>query len=306
MGRRAARREPVTRGRACPSSVARGLLSGWMPSLSTSVTVSSCAPPGWPTTASSPSSTPPCTPTLAAGVNARRLDRRPLRGRPSHVRARAGRHSRGGHGDRPDRFGAVPDPPAVDLRRGHLEGRPTRAHRDPPGLPPPGVGTGPVRRRPRVEPAAGHVWQFISGIPWYYRQFGYTYGLDLPSRPVLWLAEPTASSPAPEPPTHLRRRASTGCAPRPRRRGVPRRRRGGGDEWDDARPWRGAEGFELELARRPGGLVACDVLVIESTAPEGDRIGYLAHTAGRRGPRDGASHRAAAPAGAGSGRPPRR
>ena len=28
--------------------------------------------------------------------------------------------------------------------------------------------------------AAGQLWQFISGIPWYYRQFGYVYALDLP------------------------------------------------------------------------------------------------------------------------------
>lgn len=38
--------------------------------------------------------------------------------------------------------------------------------------------------------AAGQLYQFISGIPWYYRQFGYSYALDLPSRPVLWLGQP--------------------------------------------------------------------------------------------------------------------
>ncbi len=127
---------------------------------------------------------------------------------------------------------------------------------------------------------AGHVWQFISGIPWYYRQFGYSYAIDLPTRPVLGLAEPpAASSVAPvasdaQPPvSQYRLRAATS---------------------DDVAfladvetqatsgttlgPWRGAEGFSLELARRPGGLLACDVLVIESTGPAADRIGYLAYT----------------------------
>ncbi len=102
---------------------------------------------------------------------------------------------------------------------------------------------------------AGHVWQFISGIPWYYRQFGYTYGLDLPSRPVLLAGRAPAAllAGAPRPPTPRRRRASTGCAPRrpttwrsspaSRRRPTVARR---------SVPGAAAEGFALELARRPG------------------------------------------------------
>ena len=63
--------------------------------------------------------------------------------------------------------------------------------------------------------AADHVWQFISGIPWYYRQFGYSYAIDLPARPVLGLAEPPAVSsvaPAapspPRPPSEYRLRTA--------------------------------------------------------------------------------------------------
>lgn len=52
--------------------------------------------------------------------------------------------------------------------------------------------------------AAGHLWQFISGIAWYYRQFGYAYALDLPPRPVLWLGEA-----APPPATVFSLRAAT-------------------------------------------------------------------------------------------------
>ena len=41
-------------------------------------------------------------------------------------------------------------------------------------------------------------------------------------------------------------------------------------------PLRGREGFTLELARRPGGLLACEILVIESTT-ERAPVGYIAH-----------------------------
>jgi hypothetical protein len=112
--------------------------------------------------------------------------------------------------------------------------------------------------------AAGHLWQFISGIPWYYRQFGYGYAIDLPSRPVLWLRERPAEPPAgvsvrPAEPAdvaflaEVESHAASGTA-----LGVRR----------------GTEGFALELARRHGGLLAADVLVIE-TGSAGP-IGYAA------------------------------
>ena len=127
---------------------------------------------------------------------------------------------------------------------------------------------------------AGHVWQFISGIPWYYRQFGYSYAIDLPARPVLWLAEPPAASSvapaapdAPPPASQYRLRAATSTMwpswPTSRRR--PRVAR---------RSVRGA-GRRASRSSWPAGLVAslaCDVLVIESTGPAADRIGYLAYT----------------------------
>ncbi len=102
--------------------------------------------------------------------------------------------------------------------------------------------------------AGGQLWQFIAGIAWYYRQFGYTYAVDLPPRPILWLGE------APSPSTEFSLRTAThndvaflaeleAQAPSGTTLG----------------PLRGRDGFTLELARRPGGLLACEILVIEST-----------------------------------------
>ena len=105
--------------------------------------------------------------------------------------------------------------------------------------------------------AAGHLWQFISGIARYYRQFGYSYALDLPPRPIMWLrdvAPPSvtefslrsATSADVEFLAALEAEASSGTL---------------------LCPVRGADGFALELARRPGGLLACEILVVEpSTA----------------------------------------
>ena len=51
--------------------------------------------------------------------------------------------------------------------------------------------------------AGGQLWQFIAGIAWYYRQFGYTYAVDLPPRPILRLGE------APSPSTEFALRTAT-------------------------------------------------------------------------------------------------
>ena len=195
----------------------------------------------------------------AAGIDAGDLDRRPLRGRPPHLRARAGRDRGGGHGDRPDRVGAVPHPPAVDLRRGHGEGRPTRAHRDPPGLPPPRAGAGPVRRRPRVEPSRRPRLAVHQRHP-----------VVLPPVRVQLRhrhAHPPGAVAGRSPAGLLdgaggpRRTTAVERVPAARRdagrRCVPGRRRGGGDQWHDARSVARGGGLRARAgppARRPHRL----------------------------------------------------
>lgn len=115
--------------------------------------------------------------------------------------------------------------------------------------------------------AAGHLWQFISGIAWYYRQFGYTYALDLPPRPVVWLGEA-----APPPATELSLRAATSADV-----GFLAAIEADAASGTLLGPLRGTDGFALELARRPDGLLACQVLVIESSTPPATSIGYVAH-----------------------------
>ena len=115
--------------------------------------------------------------------------------------------------------------------------------------------------------AAGQLWQLISGIDWYYRQFGYTYALDLPPRHILWLgaAGPPASSEFSlraatpddvESLADIEAEAASGTLLGPRR---------------------GTAGFALELARRPGGLLACEILVIEQSTAGQPPVGYVAH-----------------------------
>jgi GNAT superfamily N-acetyltransferase len=113
--------------------------------------------------------------------------------------------------------------------------------------------------------AGGQLWQFIAGIAWYYRQFGYTYAVDLPPRPILWLgATPSLSTEfSLRTATHndvaflaeLEAQAPSGTT---------------------LGPLRGRDGFTLELARRPGGLLACEILVIETTT-ERASVGYIAY-----------------------------
>ncbi len=115
--------------------------------------------------------------------------------------------------------------------------------------------------------ARGQLWQFISGIPWYYRQFGYAYAADLPPRPIMWLGKA-----APSPSTEFTLRPATSSDVELL-----------GELESDATsstllaPLRGPEGFGLELSRRPGALLACEILVIEQAADAARPVGYVAH-----------------------------
>jgi Acetyltransferase (GNAT) domain len=113
--------------------------------------------------------------------------------------------------------------------------------------------------------AAGQLFQFISGIAWYYRQFGYAYAVDLPPRPIMWLRE------TPPPSTEFSLRAATSNDV-----GFLAALEADATSGTTLGPLRGPEGFTLELARRPGGLLACEILVIESTTGAMP-VGYIAY-----------------------------
>ena len=115
--------------------------------------------------------------------------------------------------------------------------------------------------------AAGQLWQIISGISWYYRQFGYSYALDLPPRPVLWLG-PKAP---PSSPAFSVRPATTADI------GILAAIEAEAASGTALGSIRGADGFALELARRRGSLVAAEVLVVEPATPGAAPIGYVAH-----------------------------
>ena len=112
--------------------------------------------------------------------------------------------------------------------------------------------------------AAGQLWQVIRGIAWYYRQFGYWYAVDLPACPTMWLGG------TPPPSTEFSLRAAhvdvgfLGALEVEASSGTP------------LEPVRGPDGFALELARRPGGLLACEILVIAATTAA-TPIGYIAY-----------------------------
>jgi len=113
--------------------------------------------------------------------------------------------------------------------------------------------------------AAGHLWQFITGIPWYYRQFGYSYALDIAPFPVWWTGAGTSPPPAPQ-----------GITLRPATRDdIAFLAESEAVALNGREPvlacLRGAGGWELELNRRPRGLVTSRVLIIEEAGP----IGYV-------------------------------
>jgi hypothetical protein len=111
--------------------------------------------------------------------------------------------------------------------------------------------------------ASGHLWQYISGIPWYYRQFGYSYALDLPSQPVWTLSgsDPPASGCTVRHATlddvAFLARVEAAALNAPILSGL-----------------RGPSGWELELRRRLGALPCCVVNIVEH---EKTAIGYLVH-----------------------------
>lgn len=119
----------------------------------------------------------------------------------------------------------------------------------------------------RRSEALGDLWQVIGGIPWYYRQFGYAYALDLRSVPV-WRPPAKLS----DPPAEIALRAATladiSFLARVDAHGL---RDGLGCLRDEA-AWR------YELTHRPGSLSGRDLLVVErSTAAGREPVGFVAH-----------------------------
>jgi hypothetical protein len=121
-----------------------------------------------------------------------------------------------------------------------------------------------------------HVWQYISGIPWYYRQFGYSYALDFVPSAMWWFkdADPAGPSgyalrPALAGDVAFLAEVEAAATRRPLLAAV-----------------RGADGWALELRRRPGSLPSCEVHVLEHTV-DGDAvpIGYAVNDDSRRAER---------------------
>jgi hypothetical protein len=118
---------------------------------------------------------------------------------------------------------------------------------------------------------AGEMLQFITGIPWYYRQFGYDYALDMPPHPTVRVGNtPIASDPrwslrpaTPDDVAFLARVDSATAARSASLRCVR-----------DEATW------QLEMARRPGALLGCGIFVIEQLESPGSTpspIGYAVH-----------------------------
>ena len=118
--------------------------------------------------------------------------------------------------------------------------------------------------------AAGHQWQFIDGLPWYYRQFGYSYALDLPPPPIWRPSGDVAHSPA----VALRPAVldDVGFLARVTTDGMGRGTLGCVRDHD---------AWVYELSRRPGALPAGHVLVLErreQADTAGRPIGYVVHS----------------------------
>jgi GNAT superfamily N-acetyltransferase len=114
-----------------------------------------------------------------------------------------------------------------------------------------------------------HLWQYISGIPWYYRQFGYSYALDFVPSALWWFKEnepPGPASFALRPATDADVEFLADVEAGAQRRAL-------------LTAVRGREGWALELRRRPGALPACEVHVLEQA---GTSIGYVVNNRARR------------------------
>ncbi len=106
--------------------------------------------------------------------------------------------------------------------------------------------------------AAGEHLQFITGIEWYYRQFGYEYALDLRPQPTLLLGgKPVVADER----WSVRPASLADVAFLVEVDSTASTRSGGWRCPRDAATW------VLELSRRPGGNLACEVLVIEECTP---------------------------------------
>jgi predicted N-acetyltransferase YhbS len=113
--------------------------------------------------------------------------------------------------------------------------------------------------------AAGQLLQFITGIPWYYRQFGYEYALDLPAQPAARITKPLTTSgdvklrPAQldDGPLLARIDAMVAAAS------------------TDLRCLRDEAGWRAELSRRPGGNPATEILVVEDVGAAPEPIGFV-------------------------------
>jgi GNAT superfamily N-acetyltransferase len=115
----------------------------------------------------------------------------------------------------------------------------------------------------------GELWQFVSGIPWYYRQFGYTYALDLPPYPVWWVHGTVEADTA----WSIRPATAADAAFLARV-----------EDHAHAGPSlacrHGVDGWAREVARRPGGIGASAVLVVElgrRDVEQPEPVGYLVH-----------------------------
>ncbi len=144
----------------------------------------------------------------------------------------------------------------------------------------------------------GQQWQIIGGIPWYYRQFGYSYALDLPPFPIWrW------GKSQPEPPAGYSLRPAV-AADIPFVAAL--------DEAAATRSslccLRGVDGMTYEVTRRPGALPTGRILVLEQSRRGGagrscraGRLrGPLVRVCGKAVSSFGSS--SSSPAGAGSSR----
>lgn len=112
----------------------------------------------------------------------------------------------------------------------------------------------------------GELLQFITGIPWYYRQFGYEFALDLPASPVL---RPRQKVDAPDERWALRPATADDVSLLARVGEQP-------GSSSQLRCRRDAEIWRLELSRRPGANCGGRTFVIEERGPDRqpEPIGY--------------------------------